>query len=116
MVKASGAKADRVKKSTGVKAVSKKKAAVKKAVPGPKEDGSIKQLAGVVEKTMQENAEANRRQSEQINSLVSAVERQMSAMTPSNGPQPVRLKLHRDKNDLLEYIDIIPVEVTTVKH
>ncbi len=103
MVKASKAKAQRAIKA-GAK-TTKKVQASKPAPTVPAENTKVLNEAAL------EAAKSAAVNADLINRLVTAIEAQQAKAGPA---QPVRLKVHRDQRNLIEFIDVVPVEI--VKH
>jgi hypothetical protein len=52
----------------------------------------------------------------QSNPQLTAILEQMTALMSDKEVKPFRLRVHRDKNKLAEYYDVIPLEVVHTKH
>lgn len=127
MLRVSRAKAERAKSSGG--RVKKKELAEEPGNPQerlPKNplSADINKESALMAESLQKAAENNAVQADAIERLIKIIESQIHQTDTNlvpNGiksvPHPVRLKVHRnERTALIEYIDVVPIEVKAVKH
>jgi hypothetical protein len=119
-MKASKTKARRAAKSEGAKVEASTQIQAKSAVkpaPAPAPAPTSTKATEAMVASVLEASKNNSVQNESIMKLIEALEAQMNQNRLTKDVQPVRLKVHRnEKTTLIEYIDVVPVEVKIVKH
>ena len=103
-IKASKAMGDRLKDAGGK--TSRKLKPREKPVETPSDRASdAMEKAVVLQSQIQADA---------VQKMIIALEAMMNENRIAKSAQPVRLKIHRDSNNLIEYIDVVPIEVKRV--
>lgn len=93
---------------------------VRKTVPAPSppapavDTAIVERVSEAMTAAVKETNEQAKAQSNAVQGLIQALESTINANRASKGAQPMRLKVHRDKNKLIEYIDVVPIEAKRV--